>query len=415
MQEKQRELLSSSLIKLDAFCRNVLAKEASEGRPDQHLLAGEVWNHTLFPSAFKLLSEDCAVRGSPIGLVNSVRGTAGSAGEDQKNPSSEIGNNCSPFEVFCKMMSVALGIPVGCERKHRLAARGEGAEAERRSARAEDALLLPTSRQIGEVAKQIKRFPYGLLSIASLRKREDHEAGAAGEEAAAAGKGEDEGAEQQVPQVLTVSPFWIAASPQKKFKTHSHSFDSRQLLIDSVAQAVEVGAALEEDERSVAAITPFPTTFWLSDLRLTAKLSEAELTGWMKGMENGVLLSDAGLQEAVICDNLRFISLRWVLTPRVFLSHFYSANQRCGSCRKHKPEGHVFPEYEREKLSHFSQQVESQDAAEAEETERMTAGSLAGKTEKIRCLHMQYAHHLACPTTLGNLIDDAFGVHAFAA
>ncbi|KAL8434767.1 hypothetical protein ACSSS7_002904 [Eimeria intestinalis] len=421
MEEKQRSLLNTALVKLDQFCRALLSGEQSpHEKVDEGILQGDIWTHTIFPLAFEALQRSLRAH-TPADNAASCKSRAPDPlGKFKGCGEEKGGGGCSGFEFFCNSVSVVLGIPCGPNRKH--GAGEEGGTRRCESALAEAALRLPNAEEVELIAKMVGRVPYGLLSVACTRKRQTREKLAE--------------SEQQVPQVLTVSPFWIAQKSKiEPSSTGCGSSSVRQRIVDSVVKLSSLDTTQAE-----AQLTPFPTTFWLCDPKLTAKLSQAELTGWTKEVENGLLAHGTAIQEEIIYDNIRFIALRWLLMPKAFLSHFYSANRRCERCKTLKPEGHMFPEYAKAEHSTCA----SSEAQEEEERSpnEVSMGSKENRCAeclecccklckllqchrqrgigglmhfcRVRCLHMQYAHHLACPTTLGNLIDDAFGMHSYS-
>lgn len=442
MDEAQRLILTPALVKLDIFCRLLLSEGENRGQNGDEMLVGESWNHTLFPLAFQLLTVSRSEDNSESALQCVQCATAGIAQERLKDKvRGEEEGDASTFSSFSDLLSPVLGIPCAPRRKHK---NGNTRAIRSTEILAEDALELPTTEAIEFIAKQIGRFPYGLLSIARARKgRRSEDIQSEGAQTDYTQRGNND-TKHMIPQILTVSPFWIVDQCQKNSSNALFLPSARQRVIDSVAKLNLIDCELNKgEETSGFNITPFPTTFWLCDAKLTAKISEAELTGWMKEMENGVLLEDKELQKKVIYDNIRFIALRWLLIPRAFLSHFYANNRRCENCRAQKAEGHIFLEYTNGKHSHCKSS-ETPNAAEGESeilnTAQIQSGTRAVCKEcceclcmlckllqchrtrgigglqnfcRIRCLHMQYAHHLACPTALGNMIDDVFGVHSY--
>ncbi|KAL8270424.1 hypothetical protein Esti_005653 [Eimeria stiedai] len=433
MEEKQRRLLNPALVKLDQFCRALLYEECVQDKSEQGILQDDTWNHTIFPTAFQVLQKSLQ-----------VHTFAGETASDKErvavllkrfNNCNETGGcgGCSKFEFFCNLSSIVLGIPCGPERKHAIPERDDGETRRGGSTLAEAALKLPNSEEVEYIAKQIGRLPYGLLSVACARKTRTQE----GPVESASGEEQQEERNdflgQQVPQVLTVSPFWVADKSRRELSFASCLSSSvRQRVVQSVVKltSLDTKQSKAQDE-AINSLTPFPTTFWLCDPKLTAKLSQAELTGWIKEVENGLLEQDTDIQEKIICDNIRFIALRWLLIPKIFLSHFYSANRRCERCKTCRPEGYLFPEYGSDERSTCAS-CEAQEAAEAQEGRTTGETSMRKITNKcvdcsecccklckllqchrlrgiggllnfcrVRCLHMQYAHHLACPTTLG--------------
>ncbi|KAL8449337.1 hypothetical protein Emed_003218 [Eimeria media] len=368
MEDKQRSLLNPALVKLDQFCRTLLSNEQGvQEAVEGSILQGDNWTHTIFPIAFQALQ-------------NSLRThTSADAADSDKarlsvllerfNDCSEKGGggDCSAFEFFCNLISTVLGLPYCPERKHELPRREEGGTGRRDSTLGGALLKLPDSEEIEFIAKQIGRLPYGLLSVLCRRKTWTQE------KPVESGGGEEQqeetnaSLEQQIPQVLVVSPFWIADNSKREPNSSAGCLSNsvRQRVVESVVKltSLDINQSETQDE-VIGSLTPFPTTFWLSDSKLTAKLSQAELTGWIKEVENGLLAKDTDIQERIICDNIRFIALRWLLIPKLFLSHFYSANKRCDRCKTRRPEGFTFPEYESDDSSACAS-CETQGAAEA--------------------------------------------------
>lgn len=444
MEAKQREILRPALVKLDQLCRFLLSEDQNGNNDEEEMLVENSWNHTLLPLAFRALTN--FVRGENSGGLFSCFQDADTdilrSKMQQMAKGGEKGDSFA-FDLYSDLLSKVIGIPCAPRRKHVVPRNETKKELETGRTVAEGALELPTAEVIEFIGKQIGRFPYGLLSVARARRaRSMADSRTEGGKAEAANeKGGDD--VQIIPQVLTVSPFWVADQYDKKSRSFLPLPDARQRVINSVAKLKLFGTNFGKEKGSLAnSITPFPTTFWLCDGRLSAKISEIELTGWMKEMENGGLLENTEIQERVINDNIRFIALRWLLIPKWLLSHFYSTNRRCGKCREERPEGYLFPEYANEKYHHCPPKG-AQGAADDEEDMHTIEKAQHGNRGvqcmdcsecscmickllqchrlrgvggllnfcRIRCLHMQYAYHLACPTTLGNMLDDLFGVH----
>ncbi|OEH75089.1 hypothetical protein cyc_03225 [Cyclospora cayetanensis] len=257
-------------------------------------------------------------------------------------------------------------------------------------------LALPSDEEVKYIERQIGRFPFGLLSVARRRKDTNpmtvSSSCAPSSSLASAPSGREQKLSSSysdthaalrargIPQVLLVSPLWVGDLLEKKsFRaalSSAHSPKPRQRLLQSLLRVegflgacshAKKGASCrglelsgvkrecrEEEEATeeaaptearnldaVGELTPFPTTFWLSDPVLCAKISEVETTGFVKETESGVLRKDSALQRKVIEDNMRFIALRWLLLPKSVLSHFYSANKRAQGAEPCSEEGGI--------------------------------------------------------------------------
>ncbi|XP_026190678.1 uncharacterized protein LOC113146712 [Cyclospora cayetanensis] len=318
-------------------------------------------------------------------------------------------------------------------------------------------LALPSDEEVKYIERQIGRFPFGLLSVARRRKdtnpmTQKLSSSSSDTHAALRARG--------IPQVLLVSPLWVGDLLEKKsFRaalSSAHSPKPRQRLLQSLLRVEGFLGAEEEEATEEAAptearnldtvgeLTPFPTTFWLSDPVLCAKISEVETTGFVKETESGVLRKDSALQRKVIEDNMRFIALRWLLLPKSVLSHFYSANKRCARCRNEIPEGKFSRLGKLEAIatqrdancsrnedgSEGRKEYRAQGAEPCRECKECVICScrlcnllechrlrgIGGLLDfcRVRCIHMQYAFHLICPTTLGNLIEERFQLYKWA-
>jgi len=122
--------------------------------------------------------------------------------------------------------------------------------------------------------------------------------------------------------------------------------------------------------RDGAAPEPFPTLFWLTcdDVRRT--LSVLESAGGVERLE-ARLRSDAALAERVRADHDAYVEERWSLL---------SSEER--AIVEASPFAHVL-------------------------RDRGIGGTL--NRAAVKCLHLHYAHHLACGSTLGELIEELAG------
>ncbi|MGH1462562.1 MAG: DUF501 domain-containing protein [Neptuniibacter sp.] len=116
---------------------------------------------------------------------------------------------------------------------------------------------------------------------------------------------------------------------------------------------------------------PFPTLYWLSSKELYQAIAEIETAGMVKDLE-AELQHDKELLEQHLADQQRYVDLRWT-----------SATEQ----QKQRIEELGFlPLYSQYGIGGISQ------------------------WDKIRCLHMQYAYHLAEGSTIGRLLDERYGL-----
>lgn len=114
---------------------------------------------------------------------------------------------------------------------------------------------------------------------------------------------------------------------------------------------------------------PFPTLYWLSSKEIYQAIAEIETAGAVKLLEQELADNEA-LREAHLADQQRYVDLRWA-----------SASEE----QKEKIEALGFtPLYQKYGIGGISQ------------------------WDKIRCLHMQYAYHLAQGSTIGRILDERY-------
>lgn len=139
-----------------------------------------------------------------------------------------------------------------------------------------------------------------------------------------------------------------------------------------VAVANPEGVPLVLQMRSLLDDVPFPTLYWLSSKDLCKAIGQIEGMGWIKEVE-GRLQGDSGLREAYLQNQKDYVARRWEL---------------------------MLPE----------------DKGRIEAlgfTNMFTRYGIGGisQWDKVRCLHMQYAHHLAEGNVIGALMDQEFELH----
>ncbi|WP_054342545.1 DUF501 domain-containing protein [Neptunomonas antarctica] len=136
-----------------------------------------------------------------------------------------------------------------------------------------------------------------------------------------------------------------------------------------IAVATPQGVPLVLQMRSLVDDVPFPTLYWLSSKDLCKAIGQIEGQGWVKEVE-ARLQTDTELREAYLENQKAYVARRWEL---------------------------MLPE--------DKQRIETLGFSEL--YERNGIGGIS-KWDQVRCLHMQYAHHLAEGNVIGALMDQEF-------
>lgn len=123
--------------------------------------------------------------------------------------------------------------------------------------------------------------------------------------------------------------------------------------------------------RALVEDRPFPTLYWLTCPRLCKQIGQLETQGWVKQLE-ARLGQDAKLRQAYLADQARYVATRWQLMTV----------------------------QDRARIAQLGF---------TEMFERYGIGGIA-QWDKIRCLHMQYAHHLAQYNVIGTLLEQELGI-----
>ncbi len=126
--------------------------------------------------------------------------------------------------------------------------------------------------------------------------------------------------------------------------------------IEAVACATETGLPLVLQMRTLVAAQPFPTLYWLCCRDLCRAIGRIEDSGWVKQIEQE-LQQDEALRSTYLAQQQRYVDLRWKLMR----------------------------EEDRQRI----EQLGFSDLFD-----RYGIGGIA-QWDKVRCLHMQYAHWLA--------------------
>lgn len=142
-----------------------------------------------------------------------------------------------------------------------------------------------------------------------------------------------------------------------------------------VAVATDSGVPLVLQMRSLVEDEPFPTLFWLSSKDLYQAIAEIETSGWVKQIE-AELEQNEDLRATYLANQLSYVELRWAL-------------------------------------------MRDEDKARIEElgfSDLFNQYGIGGirQWDKVRCLHMQYAHHLADGNVIGARLDGEFGLNTLA-
>lgn len=142
--------------------------------------------------------------------------------------------------------------------------------------------------------------------------------------------------------------------------------------IVTVAYRAENGVPLVLQMRSIVDGKLFPTMYWLSSKTLSKAIGAIETKGWVKDVEQR-LSTDEALRTKYLENQQQYIEKR--------------AEQML-------PEDLQFI-----KDNNFE-----------EVFQRYGIGGIA-QWDKVRCLHMQYAHHLVDGNIIGELLDEEFALN----
>lgn len=142
--------------------------------------------------------------------------------------------------------------------------------------------------------------------------------------------------------------------------------------IAAIAVQNPQGTPLVLQMRSLVNDKPFPTLYWLCSRDLSREISRIEMTGWIKRFEDE-LAQDEALRTTFHQQQQAYVNRRWELmdpSDRALL--------------------------EQRGFSDMFNQV--------------GIGGISS-WDKVRCLHMQYAHHLAGENLVGQRLDAEFGLN----
>ena len=129
------------------------------------------------------------------------------------------------------------------------------------------------------------------------------------------------------------------------------------------------GVPLVLQMRSLVNDKPFPTLYWLCSKDLSREIGRIEMTGWIKRFEEE-LAEDAALRERYHAQQQAYVDTRW-------------------------------------RLMDPSDKARLEAQGFSEMFNKVGIGGISS-WDKVRCLHMQYAHHLAGENLVGERLDQEF-------
>jgi len=119
---------------------------------------------------------------------------------------------------------------------------------------------------------------------------------------------------------------------------------------------------------------PFPNLYWLVCEKLKYAIDRIEAVGYVKKLEEEILPAEPELLRSIVLDHYRYMRTRWSLVLDSDLEFIENAN--------------------------FMKPLAS------------TGIGGISDFERVRCLHMHYAFHLAEGSTLGRWLDDNFALNS---
>ena len=142
--------------------------------------------------------------------------------------------------------------------------------------------------------------------------------------------------------------------------------------IGAIAARASNGVPLVLQMRSIVDGKPFPTLYWLCCRELSKTIGSIETQGWVKEIEQRINTDDA-------------------------LKAKFLANQQ------------QYVDKRQQQMTPADQTVIEQRGF-TEMFQRYGIGGIS-QWDKVRCLHMQYAHHLVDGNIIGELLDQQFELY----
>lgn len=150
-----------------------------------------------------------------------------------------------------------------------------------------------------------------------------------------------------------------------------HQLGRKPRGLVGIAHQTKDGLPVVLQMRSLVDDQPFPTLYWLCSRELHHALAEIETAGWVKQIE-AQLLEDESLRNRYLKNQQDYVAERWQ---------------------------QMFPE--------DKQRIETLGFTSL--FDKLGIGGIA-QWDKVRCLHMQYAHHLCGENVIGQRLDQEFGL-----
>jgi len=139
--------------------------------------------------------------------------------------------------------------------------------------------------------------------------------------------------------------------------------------IIKIAHQTTTGVPTVLQTRSLVADKPFPTMYWLCSQDLHKAINQIETSGWTKHIEQRIL-DEEDLRETFYANHQQYVKARW----DAMLPQDRDRLDQLGYLK-------LFDQYGIGGISQW---------------------------DKVRCLHMQYAHHLCGDNIIGQLLDQEF-------
>ena len=149
----------------------------------------------------------------------------------------------------------------------------------------------------------------------------------------------------------------------------SHQLGREPRGLAGIAVQNEQGIPLVLQMEALVNDKPFPTLFWLSSKDIYQAIAEIETSGAVKELEQELALDEALLAEH-LADQQRYVDLRWSTVTEAQKERIEALGYT-----------HLYSQYGIGGISQW---------------------------DKIRCLHMQYAYHLAVGSAIGRILDERF-------
>lgn len=156
---------------------------------------------------------------------------------------------------------------------------------------------------------------------------------------------------------------------QHQFETIRRQLGREPRGIVKIAAQTKEGIPLVLQTRSLVNDKPFPTMFWLCSKDLHKAIAEIETSGWTKMIEERIL-EDHDLRAAFYQNHQQYVRNRW----QEMVPEDKERLEQLGFIK-------LFDQYGIGGISQW---------------------------DKVRCLHMQYAHYLCGENVIGQLMDQEF-------